>query len=617
MAVDCETSGLFVDDGARLSVVSVAWFEDGGRIRSAAWPFDQGIRDKVDMGTLLFEDDPNLPEAEWWALLDWLKAQRLVNQNLKFDLHHLRTGTRAWPGDDLVDSAYWCTMVASKMLWPTEPTSLKPTSERLGLTGGDERAEEQKLKAALESANKRHRQGKRYDLLDWSEIREYAVKDAELALRLWAYQLALFDEGVASHKAMEFKMDVMRALFRIECRGIDFDVETCRGEADKLRRRLAEVKKGLPFKPTVNGAKEYFFGPKNKGGLGLMPLKATPTGLPQLDDEVQRRLVEQGVPWAEEYSMMRDLEVALSMWYDGYPDKVGLDGRLRTSFRQTEVKSGRMSVERIQLQAIPKEDKTLKGIVGIKSMFRPKRGHRLWNLDLSQAELRVATKYAGCVRMARLLAAGADLHGITTSEIFRVQPDHPEWSVKRDIAKRLTFGGIFQIGPKTFQATLSRLADIRLPLEECEQMVWRWRKLYPEFGTAYRRAEKAAASRGWVRLMPGTKYEERSYFGPRDWPNTAWNRIVQGSLALFNQIWLVETERIAPGLVVLNVHDSQVLEIPERVEDDPVTERVASRVAEHGAREASRLFRTAMKVDYGEWGVKGSGGTAGVDVWEG
>lgn len=266
-------------------------------------------------------------------------------------------------------------------------------------------------------------------------------------------------------------------------------------------------------------------------------------------------------------------------------------------------------------------------------MFRAREGHQLWNLDLSQAELRVATKYANCKLMAELLAGGADLHGVTTSEVFGIEKGHPDWTVKRDIAKRLTFGGIFQIGPKTFQATLSKLAGIYLGLGECEKMVYRWRDLYPEFGVAYRRAEKAVAARGWVRLMPGTEYEERSYFRENEWPHTGWSRIVQGSLALFNQVWLVETERMAPGLLVLNVHDSQVLEIPENQParavgrmglsgnlhvDDRVEspEAVARRVAERGATLASDLFRTAMKIDYAQWGSK-DGATAGSDVWSG
>lgn len=359
VACDTETSGLFTDDGARLAVVSVAWFEDGGRVVSMAWPFDQGERDKIAQAGLVFGEDPNLPESEWRALLAWLGRQRLVFQNAKFDLHHLRVGTRLWAGMDLEAALAWDTMLASKILWPTEPTSLKPTAERLGLTGGGERDAEAALKKALAAANKRHRQGLyRYDLLSWDEIETYAAMDTELTLRLWALQEDLFSEGVASRKAMAFKMEVLKVLYRMEVRGIGFDVDACREQAGIIRARMVEVKKRLPFKPTVPGAKDFFFG-SGKGRLGLIPFKTTPTGLACLDDEVQAKLVEQGAPWAKEYSELRSLETALSMWYDGYPDKIGADGRLRTSFRQTEVKSGRMSVERINLQAIPKDDKTL------------------------------------------------------------------------------------------------------------------------------------------------------------------------------------------------------------------------------------------------------------------
>lgn len=593
VAVDTETSGLFCDDGARLSVVSVAWLDDQGSLVSFAFPFDQGPRDKIPQTVLMFEEDPNLPQEEWEYLLGWLSRQRLIFHNAKFDLHHLRIGTRHWPGRDLEPACMWDTMLAAKDMEPKEPLALKDISVRKGLMGGGERERQDALKEFLKKSKF---PSSRYDLAPWDVMSPYATRDAELTVLLWAYQMVQIEAGEGSLARIRHRIEVMRVLYRMERRGLEFDAAACLEAADQLAKRAETLARELPFKPTLPGARNYFFKQQ-----GIIPYKTTEKGTPQLDDEVLRRMIEDGVAHAQEYADYTDLTTALSMWYRGYPEKIGPDGRLRTSFRQTKVKSGRMSVERINLQAVPKNDKGIEGIPTVRTFFQARPGYVLYNLDLSQAELRAAAKYAKCVRMLHMLEAGADLHGITTKQIFSIDEQHPEWKFKRDIAKRLTFGGIFQIGAKTFQATLSKLADIRLPLVECEDYVRSWRGLYPEFGRAYRRADRLVERRRWVRLLPGTPFEERSYFSPMEYTNTGWSRIVQGSLALFLQIWLVEAEaqlaRLGvPEGLILTVHDSLVLELP--VSEAP---EIAQEVAGAGAARATDLFGIEMKVDVSPW----------------
>jgi DNA polymerase I-like protein with 3'-5' exonuclease and polymerase domains len=206
--------------------------------------------------------------------------------------------------------------------------------------------------------------------------------------------------------------------------------------------------------------------------------------------------------------------------------------------------------------------------------------------------------------MLEMLEGGADLHSITCQEVLGVSPDAPDFKFQRDIAKRLTFGGIFQVGAKTFQGTLSKLAHVDLPLQECEVITKRWRSAYPEFTRAYRDADSWVERHGWVELMRGNEYRTRSYFGPRDYSNTGWNRIVQGSLAEFLQLWLVAAERITnprgglDGPLILTVHDSLVLELPD---DGDETPQVVHDVAEWAGREATRLFGIKMLADVGPW----------------
>lgn len=591
VAVDTETSALHPDDGGRVSVVSVAWLEGGAK--ALAWPFDQGIRDKLPQADLALDGDPNLPESEWEALMKWLAGRKLIMANAKFDLHMLRAGTRHWPGVDLVDNVVWDTMLATKELDPKDSLGLKDTAKRWSLKGGGEDEDavdlkgflrKQKLKSPIPGAAG-------YDLVPWAVMEPYAVTDAELTILLWAHQLDRLETGEGLRWRIEFELGVAKSLYRMESRGLRYDWEASMRASRVLDELAAKLEGELPFPATVPGAKRFFF-----TDSGVVPYKTTPTGLAQLDEEVLYRMIGDGVAWAKEYSEVSRIKRANSMWYEGYARMCGSDGRLRTTYKQTRVKSGRMSCERLQLQAIPKIDKALAEVPPVRNLILAKEGYELWNLDLSQAELRVAAHYAKCKAMLSMLEGGADLHGITTTQVFGIEKGEADWKVKRDIAKRLTFGGIFQIGGRTFQKTLSKLAHIDWPVGQCEEMVRVWRGLYPEFGRAYHSWDRHASREGWVPVMPGGRWERRSWFKSDEYTNTAWNRVVQGSLALFNSIWLVELERLWPGVLVLNVHDSMLLELPKREAAE-----IAAAVAAHTGRLATELFGVQMLADVTEW----------------
>src|SRR5690348_3159581 len=95
---DVEASGLFPDDGARISIVSAAYAVDGQR-QTVVFPFDQGpVPGKPGAGPAsLFDDErcaPNLGIEEWDALCGWLKGKRLVGHNVLYDVRMMRAGLR-------------------------------------------------------------------------------------------------------------------------------------------------------------------------------------------------------------------------------------------------------------------------------------------------------------------------------------------------------------------------------------------------------------------------------------------------------------------------------------------------------------------------------------------
>lgn len=607
--LDTETSGLHPDDGARVACVSVTWAEPPGgfswgdpsdsfepTLLTKAFPFDQGVRDKFafqqfELGLFGEDEDPNLGEIEWIQLLDWLARQDLVFHNAPFDIKMMKAGTRHWRGIDLGDRFHWDTMMANRVMDPLHEVGLQPSCERHAL--GAKRGVDE-LTGWL-TAHKYPK--RRHDLVPWSIAETYVKGDTEMTASLYLHQRdrivsAPRPQREAWERRIREKFDLLMALCRMEDRGICYNEIASLEAADQLEAQAAEIEKGMPFRCTEKEAKAYFF-----GELRLHPDRRTEKrGDPCLDEEQVRKFIEEGIPWAAEYAEVTKKRRAVSMWYRGYPEKIGQDGRLRTVYKPTAVKSGRMSVERVQLQAMPKKDKNIEGIPGVRTLVHPGEGMGLWNLDLSQAELRVAAKYAGCKQMLRMLAEGADLHAHTCRGTMQIQDDHPLWKEKRDIAKRLNFGGIFMIGWETFQATMSKLADIHLDEQECRKIVNAWRRMYPEFSIAYNSAQTHARKHGWVEVVRGSPYARKSWFGPRDWPNTAWNREVQGSLAEVFGIWLGETEKRWPGFMVLTVHDSILLEC--RLDEG---DHVAGEVAAYGAELFTGAFQIEMKVDVDRW----------------
>src|SRR5690606_15438966 len=129
----------------------------------------------------------------------------------------------------------------------------------------------------------------------------------------------------------------------------------------------AEVAQRLPFRATEAGARAWFF-PGDQGAY-----KTTDAGTASIDEETRRWLIQKGGEVgqaARDWDRHERIGRAVSMWYWGYPTMVGADGRIRTSFRQMFVKSGRLSVERVQLHAIPKDaaDGSQAGLPGARSV---------------------------------------------------------------------------------------------------------------------------------------------------------------------------------------------------------------------------------------------------------
>ena len=515
---DTETCGLYPDDGARVSTVSVAFY-DQGELRSYAWPFFQGLYGKPEYETARYgwleqpdvyksgprkgqpvqrrvrkltaqevlSPDPNLDRRQWDALMDWLMTRRgLVAHNAMFDVILTsagagRLGEAPWPGPpilDLLSRVVWCTFIGQHVLEPQHPLGLKAVADRLwGQTPDEEATLKQHLKD-------RGLPQKRYDLADWEVIGPYAAGDTERGLKLAKHQYESFKSNPDKYREMDFEHDLMRTLVRMEARGVPYLAELSRQWAAKIQDRIDQLGSMLPFEPTDPGARGFFFGSGHiervfedgagrmrTPALGLKPIKVTEkTRQACVDAEVIGQLVQSGTPWAKQFQEYNLLADANSRYYRGYADATAPDGRLRTRFRQWTA-TYRSSCERTNLQATPHDHRLLAAGAQIleeapspRALIYEPVGWELWHMDLMQAELRVASQFARCQPMIDIFSAGRDPHGETAIALGIAKgPDDANWKLTRGvIGKRANFSLIFGIGHVKFRDDVRKQSGLDL-----------------------------------------------------------------------------------------------------------------------------------------------------------
>lgn len=571
----------------------------------------------------------NLNADDWYALCAWLQGKDGTERksidfhHAKFDMHIMRAGLRTVPnsGIDLSEQFVWDTQLAQGIIAPLESSALKPTAERLW--GSETRTAEQAVKDAM----RKNGVGltSRYDLVAWDILGVYAGQDAGLTHRLFEYQQNCIETGSISatdYDVMCNEMELSRLLFKTECRGVGFDADGMRAESLRMEKEIEELEGQLPFQPpNVNAAKRYFF-----GELGIVPIKTTDVcevctfnrikhqqrkgtkkelckgqhkWSASLDSEVAARLKADKVPGADLWVDLANLNSALSKWYRAWPYKVGPDGRIRTNFRQGRIESdrkgmtsggaisGRLSAERVQLQGVPQEWRIPKGIKPVKKFFRAKPGYQLWEIDASNAEVRVGAWLSQCKKLADLINSGVNIHDANTVNIFHIDDTDSKWTQYRTSAKRGIFGRMYGAGIRTLKSQIDADLKADIPERDIKAFMDKLDNEYPELKHTSRRCQmkvdKSMGGVGYVKLVNGRK----RVFGWAERTHKAFNACIQGGVAEMMKVLMLMVEAKYPGALVNQVHDSIWVELPDLWADLQVKE-----IQDMGAELFGKTFST-------------------------
>ena len=259
----------------------------------------------------------------------------------------------------------------------------------------------------------------------------------------------------------------------------------------------------------------------------------------------------------------RHLAKLKSTYADGLRNCIAEDGRIHTTFNQTEARTGRISSLEPNLQNIPVRTEEGKRL---REYFIAPAGKVLCDADYSQIELRVLASIADDKNMIEAFSSGADIHTATAAQVFSM-PLNMVTPILRSRAKAVNFGIVYGIG------AFSLSKDIGVTRAEADSYIKNYLASYSGVAAYMDNTIKQAKLDGFVTTLFG----RRRYlpelnnsngmlraFGER----VARNAPIQGTAADIIKLAMIKVyDRLAKEIptarLILQVHDELIVECDE------------------------------------------------------
>ncbi|MDE6424634.1 MAG: DNA polymerase I [Ruminococcus sp.] len=292
--------------------------------------------------------------------------------------------------------------------------------------------------------------------------------------------------------------------------------------------------------------------------LGLPAIKKTKTGYSTNADVLYELRGKD--PIIEDILNYRQYTKLNSTYIDGILGKINTDGRIHTSFRQTETRTGRISSTEPNMQNIPVRTELGRHM---RKFFIADMGKTLVDADYSQIELRVMAHLCGDKNMTTAFNTGEDIHTLTAAQVFDIPPIMVN-SEMRSAAKAVNFGIIYGIG------AFSLSKDINTSREQAEEYINSYLERYPKVKKFMEDTIENAMKTGFVTTIFGRKRRIPEIMSSNKIQQSAGKRIamntpVQGTaadlikIAMINVYNRLKTEKINARLI-LQVHDELIIE---------------------------------------------------------
>ncbi len=361
----------------------------------------------------------------------------------------------------------------------------------------------------------------------------------------------------------EIEIPLSYVLVSMEKQGVQIDRAALLSFGKELDVQIAELEQQIYI---CAGEKFNISSPKQLGEIlfekmGLPHGKKTKTGY-STNAEVLESLIEYD-PIIELVLSYRTLTKLSSTYAVGLLKVIAEDGRVHTTYKQTETRTGRISSAEPNIQNIPVRTELGREF---RRFFVAREGCKLVDADYSQIELRLLAHISDDETMIEAFRSGDDIHTITASQVFN-QP--PEWVTPemRSSAKAVNFGIVYGIG------AFSLSKDIGVSVKQADEYIKAYLAKYRGVARYMENTPEQAKKNGYVTTMFG----RRRYIPELSMSNKniqalgkriAMNTPIQGTAADIIKLAMVKVyarlkKELPEARLILQVHDELIVEAKE------------------------------------------------------
>ena len=563
LAIDVESTGLDWHHD-RVFGVALAWF-DNGQIKSEY----HDIRREPEFLAELTEKAPDIT--------------RPVNHHIKYDAHMLMNH-----GINLPLNRCECTMVRAALMnehlrrydldtlssrWLNERKVSTIYEELAGMFGGEATREAQMPnlhKAPVEM------------------VAPYGRVDAELALRLWAYEQDEIDR-VGLQQVVDLERRLFPVIFDMERRGVRVDIEEAElrmqmigAEVEKLEKKLEDMA-GFYVNPNPSSSIHKLFEPKQISDdkwrlIDGTICPSTDAGKASIGAEVLQVMTH---PAAALILQARKLKKARDTFLAKHVLEKQVNGYVHPHINQTKTEddtgtgTGRLSYTKPALQQIPNRDKKTASIVRPVFLPDPDQG---WSYgDLDQHELRIFHHYVNNPEIIDAYKRDPDLDGHQIVADLTGLPRSATATSGMANAKQMNLAMVFNMGGgslaqvmglptvlKSFEERgTGKIIEYVASGPEAQAIIDSYHQKVPGVKALAAQAKNIAKTRGYVRTLKG----RHIHFPNPRFAYKASGLVCQGTAGDLNKenccrIAEYLAAECPEGRLLLNIHDEYSVSLP-------------------------------------------------------
>lgn len=363
----------------------------------------------------------------------------------------------------------------------------------------------------------------------------------------------------------DIEIPLAEVLASMEHEGIALDVNALHGFGEEIKPEIAEIERTIH----VMAGHEFNVGSPKQLSVVLFEELGLPAGRKRktgysTDSETLEALIDKS-PIIKPILEYRKLTKLYNTYVKGLENAVSKNGRMYTTFKQTETRTGRISSAEPNIQNIPVRTEIGRNF---RKFFTAAEGKVLCDADYSQIELRVLAALANDRVMIETFKEGRDIHAETAASVFRRAPDKVDPDLRRK-AKAVNFGIVYGIGAFSLaKDTGSSVAEAKRYIDDYLAHFSGVRQ-YMETNTGS--AEKdgyAVTMFGRRRFIPEILSANKTVkaLGKR----IAMNTPIQGTAADIIKIAMIRVynrlkRELPEAKLILQVHDELIVEAPEAV----------------------------------------------------